>query len=183
MKIPYQPGSDTSKAAADSQKAKAPATIDRIYRYLLGQGERGATDDEIKRSLGLLPSTAGARRRDLEMMGGCTKTKMRRNTMNGGTAVVHVAIPGATLSNKRLPGRPKKDKKHTEKLMTYLLPETLEDLKVISEKTGFSMAALVRMSVLEFIENNRWAKDRPEPDAVVQYRSYVNEAIAKIGSE
>ncbi|QDP48314.1 MAG: hypothetical protein Unbinned4944contig1000_38 [Prokaryotic dsDNA virus sp.] len=150
MKIPYQVGSDTSRAAAESQKAKAPATIERIYRFLLACGQTGATDDEIKKGLGLLASTAGARRRDLEMMGGCMKSKRRRVTSNGGLATVHVAIPGATLNKKKM-GRPKKDKTYSEKVMTYLDPKTFGYLRELSDMTDRSVSDLVREAVSQYV--------------------------------
>ena len=154
MKIPYQQGSDTSRAAAESQTAKAPAKIDMIYRYLLSRGEFGATDDEIRIALGLLASTAGARRRDLEMMGGCVKSKIRRTTTNGGVAVVHVAIPGATLTKKRV-GRPKKDKVHSEKVMTYLTPEYMTMLRKLAEVNERSVSEVIREAVAEHIKRAR----------------------------
>jgi hypothetical protein len=162
MLIPYQRGSDTSKAAAESQKGRAPAIIERIYRFLVGCGEGGATDDEIKIALGLLASTAGARRRDLETMGGCVKTKMRRTTMNGGIATVHVAIPGASLSKKRLPGRPRKDKTYSEKVMTYLRPDTLADIRIIAEGAGSSVSTVVREAVRVYVSHQRYIADYVE---------------------
>ena len=163
MKIPYQVGSDTSRAAAEQQKDKAPATIERIYRYLMERGDYGATDDEIKRDLGLLASTAGARRRDLEMMGGCVKSKKRRSTMNGGIATVHIAIPGADLRTKKI-GRPKKDKTYSEKVMTYLRPETMRDVRILADGSGTSVSELVRQAVQSYVTDQRYIADLPPTD-------------------
>ena len=178
MKIPYQTGSDTSRAAAEMQKAKAPGTIERIYRYLLAQGEYGATDDEIKMALGLLASTAGARRRDLEMMGGCAKSKRRRVTTNGGLATVHVAIKGASLTKKKM-GRPKKDKTYSEKVMTYLHPRTMTHLRKVAEVTDRSVSDLVREAVNQYVDQQRYLAEIPAVDGslhrgIRQFMDYLH---------
>ena len=158
MKIPYQPGSETSRVAAERQKSKAPTAIRRIYDFLLELGEEGATDDEIRSGLGLLPSTAGARRRDLELMGGCKKTDRRRVTSHGSSAVVYVAIPGATLERKKL-GRPRKDKKHSEKITTYLTPDQLADLTLDAEAAGLTVSDYVRRLIVRGAKTARASED------------------------
>ena len=146
MKIPYQLGSATSKMAAEAMKPKAPSAVRRIYRFLLARGKQGATDDEIRLALGMLPSTAGARRRDLELMGACIKTTHRRMTSNGHPAAVYEVIPGVDLANKKI-GRPKKDKRYNKRVGAYLLPETMEDLVILAEVEGLPVAVVVRLAI------------------------------------
>ena len=159
------------------QKAKAPGKIERIYRYMLERGDYGATDDEIKRDLKMLASTAGARRRDLETMGGCIKTRIRRQTMNGGTGTVHVAVPGATLTKKKI-GRPKKDKTYSEKVMTYLRADTYEYVSNVSRATDSSVAAIVRTAVNEYVASRRLAV-RKEMDILADMNDLLNDAEAR----
>tara|TARA_Y100001973_G_scaffold71778_1_gene104696 strand:+ start:1089 stop:1619 length:531 start_codon:yes stop_codon:yes gene_type:complete len=158
MKIPYQQGSETSREAAEKQKTKAPTAIRKIYDFLLELGEDGATDDEIRTALGLLPSTAGARRRDLELMGGCRKTDRRRETSHGSSAVVYVAIEGATLERKKL-GRPRKDKKYSEKITTYLTPEQLSELTVDADGAGLTVSDYVRRLIVRGAKTARASED------------------------
>ena len=156
MKIPFQIGSDTSEAAAEAQKGKAPSAIRRIYVFLLARGELGATDDEIRLALGMLPSTAGARRRDLELKGACFKTSHRRLTAHGHPAVVYQAVPGADLSTRKI-GRPRKDKHHSKKVGAYLLPETYEDLEALAYQEGLPVAVVIRHAIENTIKEKGMA--------------------------
>ena len=80
--------------------------------------------------------------------------------MNGGIATVHIAIPGADLRTKKI-GRPKKDKTYSEKVMTYLRPETMRDVRIIAEGNATSVSELVRQAVQAYVVDQRYIADLP----------------------
>ncbi len=143
--IPYQRGSATSKAAAEGQRSKVKRDIQRIYDLLLAQPDnRGMTTDEIRQALGMLASTAGARRRDLEQLGGCVKRQERRRTSAGSMAYVYSAVPGADLSGPKKVGRPKKRNKNDVKLTFYVTPWLEAALLEACQEQGTSLSVYVR---------------------------------------
>lgn len=53
LPLPYQRNSETSRLAAESSRPRAPTDRATILEYLLAQGERGATNEEISDALGI----------------------------------------------------------------------------------------------------------------------------------
>lgn len=88
--VPFVRGSTTSLKAADSMREKAPSDQQRVYDYIVGTGERGATDDEIEVALELIHQNASARRRALELKGDIRKTIRSRRTRHNRWAAVYV---------------------------------------------------------------------------------------------
>lgn len=141
-KIPYQIGSETSRLAAQGQRGKAKADIQRIYD-LLRDTPGGLTTDEIRIALGMLASTAGARRRDLEQMGGCKRTAERRRTSAGSQAFVYVHVEGADLDKKPV-GRPRKDRKNNVKVSVYMTPQLHDALVAETMASGVDVSVYIR---------------------------------------
>ena len=65
---------------------------DRVYQYLVHQGTRGGTRDELDQVLAVTPNVTSPRLRELELMELIQKTNERRPTRSGRSAVVYVAI-------------------------------------------------------------------------------------------
>lgn len=99
--LPYVKGSQTSQEAAESMRPHAPTIRHRVFRYILEQGELGATDSQIETALALRHQTASARRRELELMGAVYRSKMCRRTGSGRMAGVYVGIPGVNIDKPR----------------------------------------------------------------------------------
>lgn len=67
---PFAPDSPTSRAAAASVEGEHVRTqMQRVYDYIVSQGERGATRQEVTDALGLLWQSCGARVRRLVQKG------------------------------------------------------------------------------------------------------------------
>lgn len=76
--VPYQRGSDTSKAAADRARPFIGQQGDRVLAWIQSRGELGATQKEAARVLGIgRPSLCG-RFRALEQTSAILKTSERR---------------------------------------------------------------------------------------------------------
>ncbi len=90
-RAPYVPGSETSKAAADSQRGKLPAKRQRVLDEIRAAAWDGLTDDEIEHRTGYRHQTASARRRELVLAGLVFDSKRRRWTSSGRQATVWVA--------------------------------------------------------------------------------------------
>lgn len=87
---PAQPV-DTSLAAAE-RIAPAQGTLQRrVLDYIAGQGERGATDEEVQNALGMNPSTQRPRRVELADAGYIVDSGATRPTASGRQAVVWMA--------------------------------------------------------------------------------------------
>jgi hypothetical protein len=87
---PFESGSDTSRAAAQSMEEKALSDERRVYTYLAGRNLQGATDDELEVALDLIHQNASARRRTLQLGGFVVKTDQKRKTRHGRWAGVYV---------------------------------------------------------------------------------------------
>ena len=88
--LPFVRESATSRAAAESMLIRAPTDEGSVWRYLLWEAERGATDDEIEIQLDLLHQTASARRRGLVRKKVVVDSGMTRKTRSGRSAIVWV---------------------------------------------------------------------------------------------
>lgn len=64
----------------------------KVYRFLLGQGEDGATDEEIQESLGMPVQTETARRNELTEAGLVTVSGFERKSSYGRWAIVWIAV-------------------------------------------------------------------------------------------
>lgn len=87
---PFEAGSDTSEAAADSIAEGAASMRARVLAHIKAAGPVGTIDDELEVALGMRHQTASARRRELELLGAVTKTGDRRKTRSGRTAAVYI---------------------------------------------------------------------------------------------
>jgi predicted transcriptional regulator len=92
-RAPFEAGSATSEAAADSLIDAAVTLRERVYRVIVAQAASGTTDDEIEQILKLRHQTVSARRRELELLGRVERTADRRRTSSGRFAAVYVAVP------------------------------------------------------------------------------------------
>lgn len=143
--VPYVKGSDTSEAAAASMQPIAPTLRHKVYDYILGQGEQGATDDEVVGALGMAHRTATARRRELERMGAVYRTENRRQTTSGRTAGVYMAVPGANLNRRS--GRPLKPPADalSMKLTVYITADQDRKLARMAKQQGHTKAKMARL--------------------------------------
>lgn len=94
---PYQPGSDTSKAAAVEKAKRIAEERTACYRAVIRAADKGLTWDECSAQLDL-PIACSGRFTELVEMGLIVKTTERRRTRAGKTAAVHVATPMETKS-------------------------------------------------------------------------------------
>lgn len=90
---PHQPR-DTSLDAATEIRSEAATLRGEVFRYILGRGEQGATDEEIQEALEMAGNTERPRRRELEAEGRIFDCGKRRHTKTGRKAAVWVAQPG-----------------------------------------------------------------------------------------
>ena len=93
MGTPYAPGSDTSKAAADTAGQTASTVRMSVFRFVEGRGKEGATDHEIRDALNLRLQTVVPRRLELRTRGYLEDSGRRRLTDSGSKATVWVAVP------------------------------------------------------------------------------------------
>lgn len=75
---PYQPGSDTSKDAAERARAFVGQQGDRVLAWIRSVGEHGATQKEAAQALKIGRPSLCARFRALEQLKAITKTTARR---------------------------------------------------------------------------------------------------------
>lgn len=86
---------ETSRDAAEKIKQHTPQQRERVYRFVVEQGNNGATRDEIAAALQLSAQSATPRVLELINAGHLFETDQRRQTRGGCSAVVLVA-PNAT---------------------------------------------------------------------------------------
>lgn len=77
-RTPYQPTSETSKAAAVTARTVAGQQAEQVYAYVLGCGARGASQKEICAGLFLGRPSVAARVNALWRAGRLVKTTVRR---------------------------------------------------------------------------------------------------------
>ena len=92
LPLPYQRMSETSRAAACMAEASAESARRRVGLYVAGQGEQGATRDEISRGLGIPIQTVCARVDDLLKSSVLFRTSRTRATAMGRAAEVLVSM-------------------------------------------------------------------------------------------
>ena len=88
----HRGGTATERQAAMSVIGHAKTLRDRAYQWLIEQGARGGTRDELDQVLAITPNVTQPRLRELEQMELIRKTDRRRPTRSGRSAVVYVAI-------------------------------------------------------------------------------------------
>lgn len=88
----FQRHSDTSRAAAIEIHDSAATIRERVYEFIKGRGESGATDEEIQVALDLHGNTERPRRRELQKDLRIIDSASRRQTESGRKAVVWVAV-------------------------------------------------------------------------------------------
>ena len=142
--VPYAKGSDTSRQAAESMEEIAPTIRQRVYNFVLNQGEFGTTDDEIEIALGLTHQTASARRRKLVQIGAVYKTEQRRKTRSGRNATVWRAIPDVDVTAPQ--GRPPKPPADAlcHRVTVYMTEEQNNKLKTIARQSGETVGTTAR---------------------------------------
>ena len=82
----------TSKAAARSMEGCAATLREQVYDYLMSQGLRGDSDEEIQEALSMNPSTERPRRGELQKAGRVMTLGEIRHTHSGRCAAVWVAV-------------------------------------------------------------------------------------------
>jgi hypothetical protein len=85
---PYQPHSPTSIAAAVAITPDTPTLRRQVLDYIVSQGQRGATDEQIQEALAMNPSTQRPRRIELVRDGLVRDSGTTRLTGSGRKAVV-----------------------------------------------------------------------------------------------
>lgn len=94
---PYQPHSDTSRAAADAVAPKLTGQRALVWDYISARGSHGATDEEIQIGMCMNPSTQRPRRVELWRGGLIEKLivdgeEVKRKTASGSWANVWVLV-------------------------------------------------------------------------------------------
>jgi hypothetical protein len=102
---PYQPHSETSRAAAESVRETAADGRARVLECLR-QHPSGLTDEEIQQALEMGGSTERPRRQELQHAQQVTDSGRRRRTASGRQAVVWVAVPASLKLSHTLPASP-----------------------------------------------------------------------------
>ncbi len=92
--LPPYNGTDTSEAAAESIRERAPLLRQRVLNHIAAQPE-GATCDEVEVATGLPHQTASARINELHRAGLIVDSGERRRTRSGRTAKVWTARKAA----------------------------------------------------------------------------------------
>jgi hypothetical protein len=97
--LPFARRSDTSRAAAEAARDRAPFDRGRIYAAIVAAGARGLTDEELEESTGLKGNTVRPRRGELAGQGKAGRAWPRliepageRPTSSGRHATVWAAV-------------------------------------------------------------------------------------------
>jgi hypothetical protein len=89
--LPFQRGSETSKAAAEQAAPSAKTLRAAVLRHIVSRGAFGATDEEMQRDMPMQPNTQRPRRRELALAGLIADSGVKRLTASGCKAVVWIA--------------------------------------------------------------------------------------------
>ena len=89
--LPFESGSETSQAAAESMVGPADKARMAVLHFIEACGLDGATNDEIEMKTGMSGNTIRPRRRELEDAWLVVKTSTQRPTRSGRLADVYVA--------------------------------------------------------------------------------------------
>lgn len=99
--LPFQPHSDTSKAAAREMRPKAKSIRQDVWFCIYRAGMLGRTDEEIQAELNISPNTSRPRRVELVHMGMVVDSGVRRKTSSGSKATVWRAVPHEDMREVR----------------------------------------------------------------------------------
>lgn len=99
-------GSATSRAAAESIRPEAGTLSAAVFAFIVGTGERGATDHEIQSALQLDGNSERPRRRALQQRALIIDSGHRRKTPSGREATVWIVAPGRQPANPTEPPKP-----------------------------------------------------------------------------
>jgi hypothetical protein len=102
---PYQPHSETSRAAAESVRETAATSRARVLECLRAH-PAGLTDQEIQSELNMPGDTERPRRQELEQRGLVHKSGKTRATEKGRQADVWIAVPATLTLTNTLPASP-----------------------------------------------------------------------------
>jgi hypothetical protein len=91
---PFVHLSETSRQAAVRIRSRADSLRDRVYAFIVKQGEYGATDAEIEAGTEMSGNTVRPRRGELEVQGRIRNTGKTRATKSGRQAVIWAAAGG-----------------------------------------------------------------------------------------
>ncbi|HYE78409.1 MAG TPA: hypothetical protein VEI97_10505 [bacterium] len=89
--VPYQPHSETSRAAAESVQGNVATWRALVLQYIQSMDERGCTDEEGSEALGLGPSTYRPRRCELVEAGQVRDSGKTRLGKSGRKMTVWIA--------------------------------------------------------------------------------------------
>ena len=118
--------------AYDKSENTGPARRRMVYRYLLGRGGEGATDDEIIHNTSIEHKSMAGTRHQLMKLGAVEDTGKARRTRSGNPATVWVAIPGVGVSEAPV----KTEREHLMTAARKQLKEMSDDqLRVFLEVT------------------------------------------------
>ena len=88
---PYQPYSETSRAAAESIKPALNSLQQAVLSYLRNRGDEGATDEEMQENIPLSQNCQRPRRVELCVSGHVCDSGRTRKARSGRQATVWVA--------------------------------------------------------------------------------------------
>ena len=107
------PPIDTRAASAERIAPKIPKLRAKVLTFIAGCGDDGATDFEIADGLGMLESTARARRVELRDSGLVVDSGQRRSTPSKRPAVVWTAVADLETADLTRLASPSKKRKMT----------------------------------------------------------------------
>lgn len=88
--LPYKRDSETSRAAAEQSRPKAPSYRAACLGFVYGRARAGATNEEVATALGMKIQTVCPRMKELRETGQLVDSAMRRATESGRDAVVWI---------------------------------------------------------------------------------------------
>src|SRR5271170_4472411 len=97
-RLPFNRGSDTSEAAAETARERAVSDRLLVLDFIRSRGAFGATDDEVEVALGFRHETASARRNGLVRSRLVRDSGLRRLTRRECPATVWVACSPSELT-------------------------------------------------------------------------------------
>lgn len=91
--VPYQKGSDTSKAAAESIRAYAPNQREKVFNFIVASKNHGCIDQDVVDKLGIPMQSVNPRRGELVKLGLIIDSRRVRRTKSGRMSAVWIANP------------------------------------------------------------------------------------------
>ncbi len=88
--LPFKRDSETSRAAAEQSRPKAPSYRAACLGSVYGRAGAGATNEEVANALGMKIQTVCPRMKELRETGQLVDSAMRRATASGRDAVVWI---------------------------------------------------------------------------------------------